>query len=186
MARKKKISSWKQKKAFNVVAPDSFNNQFLGQSITADAKNLVGRTMTVSAKDLTEDRTKQQFNITFQITKVEGDTAETQFKKFGIATGYLRSKVRKKMAKIDYMGNVSFGGDKTRVKIMISAGRKVSREQKKALSDKIRQILDSHKDSKVDDIVQMVVFGKLGTEIFHSIKKTAQIHRVEVQEIRKL
>ena len=49
---------------------------------------------------------------------------------------------------------------------------------------KIKAILDSHKDNKVDDIVQMVVFGKLGTEIYHNIKTINLIHRVELQEIR--
>ncbi|MFH1788735.1 MAG: hypothetical protein ABH834_05100 [Candidatus Altiarchaeota archaeon] len=184
MARKKKISSWKQKKAFDVVAPESFNNQFLGQSVAAEAKNLLGRTITVSAKDLTEDRTKQQFNITFEITDVEGDTAKTKFKRFEVASGYMRSKVRKRMSKVDYRSDITVGEDKARVKIMISAGRRVSKEQKKQLSEKIRGILDSHKNSKAEDVVQMVVFGKLGTEIFHGVKNIAQIHRVEVQEIR--
>ena len=184
MVRKKKISSWKQKKAFNVVSPESFNDQFLGVTLADEPKNIIGRTITVSAKDLTDDRTKQQFNLTFEITDVQDDVAKTKFKKFGVAQGYLRSKIRKRTTKIDYISDAVFSGVKTRVKIMVLGGKRVSREQRKQIMSKIKAILDSHKDNKVDDIVQMVVFGKLGTEIYHNIKTINMIHRVELQEIR--
>jgi len=184
MARKKSISSWKQKKSYSIVAPESFNSQPLGQTLAADVKSLVGRTATVSAKELTNDKTKQQFDLTFVVTDVSGDVAKTKFKKFSISSGYLRSKVRKRMTKIDYISNFTFGGEKAKVKVMVAAGRQASSQQKKQIASKITAILDAHKENKIDDVVQMIIFGKLGTEIFHSIKNICQIHRVELQEIR--
>ncbi|MFH1835122.1 MAG: hypothetical protein ABH851_02915 [Methanobacteriota archaeon] len=184
MARKKKISSWKQKKTYNVLAPDSFNNKILGVTLSADPKNLIGRTITISAKDLTEDRTKQHFNLTFEVTDVSGEGAKTKFKKFTVSSGYMKSKVRKKTTKIDFISEASFEGVKTRVKVMISGGRGISRDQKKQISEKIKSIFNSHKDKKIDDVVQMIVFGKLGTEIYHGLKTINQIYRVEIQQLK--
>jgi len=88
------------------------------------------------------------------------------------------------MTKIDYISDFTFGGEKAKVKVMVAAGRQASSQQKKQIAAKITSILDARKENKIDDVVQMIIFGKLGTEIFHSIKNICQIHRVEVQEIR--
>jgi small subunit ribosomal protein S3Ae len=183
---KKSISSWKQKKNYNIIAPDSFNNQNIGSTLASEPNNLVGRVVTASAKDLTGDKTKQQFDLSFEVTEVSGDVAKTKFKKFSISSGYLRSKVRKRMTKIDYISDFTFGGEKTRVKVMIAAGRQASKEQRNQIAIKVKSILESHKENKIDDIIQMIIFGKLGTEIFHSIKNICPVHRVEIQEIKLL
>lgn len=186
MARKKKISSWKKKRPFEVFAPESFNNKSLGQSVAAEAKILIGRTLTISAKDLTEDRTKQHFDLTFIITDVEGDNAKTKLKKFAVSPSFLKSKIRKRMTKIDYVSDATFKGERSRVKILIAAGKKVSRGQKKNINDRITEILGGHSENRADEIIQMAVYGKLGTEIFHGIKNIGQVHRVEVHEIKIL
>lgn len=182
----KKISSWKQKKTFRLLAPESFNSQLLGTTLALDPKNIIGRIIQVSMKELTDDRSKQHHNISFEVFDVEGDAAKTRFKKFIIAGSYLKSKVRKGMTKIDYVGDASFKEDTARIKVMIAAGSGVSSQQRKAVRAVVAKTIKNHEESTIEDFVQMTVFGKLGTEIFHGIKNICHVHRVEVQEIKRV
>jgi len=67
---------------------------------------------------LTDDRTKQHLKVILEITEVREGTAFTRFKVFEANQGYLHSKVRKGMSKVDYIGFLNFPDGRVRVKIM--------------------------------------------------------------------
>ena len=97
---KKTVSAWKQKKLYTILAPENFDSQELGYTITADPEKMKGRTVKMSLDELTGDRSKQYIILVFSLDEVKGDKVQTKFKKFYMSEGYLKSKVRKGSTKV--------------------------------------------------------------------------------------
>lgn len=183
----KKISAWKQKSSYIVVAPENFEFRELGETLAKDPQHLIGRTIEVSMKDLTDDKTKQHLMLTFQITGVNGNKAQTTFKKFDVNPGYLRSKVRKGSTKVDYIKRMVLDTEKKlQIKIVAIANTTIQSSRSKEIRVKITEILEKYNGSKADEFIQATIFSKLGTEIYREIKKIVPIRRVEIEQLRVL
>lgn len=186
MASKKGISNWKQKKTFEVLAPENFNSKSLGITLALDEKTLIGRKIITTLRDLSDDRSKQHLKLKFEIVKVSGSNAITKFNSFKIAPGYIRSRTRRGMKKVDYIIDVKLCDISARVKTMILAEKSMSRAQKMQMGKKIREIFQKHSSMTLDQFVQLTLFGKLGTELYHGVKNICKTSRVEVYEIKTL
>lgn len=183
---KAKLTGWKQKRPYVIQAPDKFDYQELGVTFASDPKLLVGRTINVSLADLVNDRAKQHLLVVFEICEVAGDKAKTRFKKFMINPGFLKSKVRKGMSKIDYQAKLEVADGRLVVKLMILAVQKISSPKKRDIVAGTGKVLAKYRDVKMDEFIQQVLFGKIGTEVYRRVKKVCPINRVEVFEIRKV
>jgi len=181
---KKAVSSWKSKKRYTLAAPDYFEGRVLGSTIADDPGKLAGRTVKVNMKMLIDDRSKQYMNIIFEVDGVDGENAKTRFKRFFIDRGYLKSKIRKGMTKLDYSKLLKTSDGAVKVKIMVAASRGLTVSQKRQLTDKVTEVLTTHETDSTEQVVQLVVFGKLGTEVYHALKKMCRISRVEVMELK--
>ena len=69
MAQEKasKATTIKKKIWVQLVAPQSFNSQLIGEIPTTETKKLIGRVVTVNLMSLTGDMKKQNTNIKFLI-----------------------------------------------------------------------------------------------------------------------
>jgi|GEM_PF-625473 len=182
-AGRKKVTSWKSKKVYGILAPESFDFKDVGTTVAEDPQKLLGRTVNITLGSLTKERSKNYLNLVFEVHDVKGDNAHTRFKKFFIPVGYLRSKVRKRTKKIEFMADQKIGNIKSRVKIMVLSRYKVSEVQEKQIKDKMAEILVAHTDDEIDKFVQQTLYGKIGTEIYKAIKLICPIMRVEVHQI---
>jgi small subunit ribosomal protein S3Ae len=181
----KKISSWKQKKIYTLTAPENFDFRELGNTLSNNPKNLIGRTIDVSLRDLTGDKTKQHLKIVFEICDVKDNKAHTRFKVFDVNPGYLRSKVRKGSSKIDYIHRFDIEPNlRVQVKVDTVTHQNIKTSRGKEMTAKITEILDRYKNTKLDDFIQATLFGKLGTEIYREIKKIAPVRRVEIEQVK--
>ncbi len=179
----KTVSSWKNKKRYNILAPDTFDNKSLGETVATSDDKIIGRTVDTSLGMLLDERGKQHLKLVFQATEVSGETVKTRFKKFFIPTGYMRSKVRKGMSKLDYINDVHFKDLNARVKIVVLTRNKISSDQKTQIVKTVDMILKAHQSKNLDHLLQLTLFGKLGTEIYKKCKKLLPIIRVEVHEV---
>jgi len=182
----KSVSQWKQKTAYTILAPENFENHVIGQTIVNDPKNLIGRTIEVSLADLTKDKSKQHSKLIFEINDVRGDRAYTKFKKLDTSMGYIRSKIHKGVSKIDYISDLNISGTKVRLKTMILTNHQITKSQGKDIIVVLKKVLNEHRSTKFDQFIQLILFGKLGTEIYHKIKSICPISRVELWQMRIL
>jgi len=180
---KKTVSAWKQKKLYTIVAPENFDSQELGYTITADPEKMTGRTVKVSLDELTGDRAKQYIILVFSLVDVKGDKVYTKFKKFYMSEGYLKSKVRKGSTKIDYMTDFTFGGMNARLKMMLLSRHRITSPQRKQILSEVSNILERHKANNFDQFLQAIVFGKFGTEVYKRVKAICPVNRVDVYQL---
>lgn len=182
----KEMSSWKQKTLYKIVSPENFESREVGCTFASDPQNLIGRRVDISLKELTDDRTKQHLKVILEVVDVKEDKALTRFKIFEANSGYLHSKVRKGMSKIDYIGFINLQDGRVRVKIMAVTHKNIKSSQKKEILARIKKTMEGYQSATLNDFVQATLFGKLGTEIYHNSKNICPISRVEVEEVKIL
>ncbi|MFH0861037.1 MAG: hypothetical protein V1921_07535 [Candidatus Altiarchaeota archaeon] len=186
MVSKKGISTWKQKQEYQILAPETFEGKRVGSTLASDEKKLIGRKITVSLKDLTDDRAKQHIKVTFKIVSTSGSNAITKFDSFNIAIGYLKSRTRKGMKKVDYIMDLKVSDASIRIKTVVITDKRISKNQRSEIAKKMTDIFNKYSGLKLDEFVQLTLFGKLGTELYHNVKNICRISRVEVYEIKTL
>ena len=96
MASKKRVLKVKRKKKvwFKVLSPEVYGKREIGEITAFEAKNLIGRVIKLSARDLTTSRDQNQ-KISLRVTEVKGDTAETEVIKSNIVDSVVQKKSRK-------------------------------------------------------------------------------------------
>ncbi len=179
----KKIDSWKRKGTYEILAPGNFEHRELGITMANAPNDLIGRTAGVSLSDLTQDKSKQHLKLVFEIVNVNGEKANTKFKKFDVNRGYLRSKIRKGSSKIDYITDLNVDSAKIRIKIMVISTNIIKTGRKKEITQMISTVLTRYENTNFDQFIQLALFGKLGGEIYRKIKRICPIRRVEIRQI---
>lgn len=180
--------TWKDKKWYNVYAPDMFGKQSLGEVVSSNPDNLVGRTMMTSLRDLTGDFSKTHVKLYFRINEVQGENAYTEFKKHELLRSYIRSQTRRNNTKLDNILDLKTkDAKKLRVTITEIAPRRMQSSQVEAVNVLIRNHMkDVASQTDLVPMVQELILGKITSDIYKLAKKIYPIRRVEVVKVKKL
>ena len=92
--------------------------------------------------------------------------------------------MRKGITKVDSVAKMKLENATIWIKIVSATQTKVNSSKATGINKKVLEIIKRHRKLKVNDFIQLALFGKLGTEIYHEIKKISPTKRVEVEEIR--
>lgn len=176
---------WKRKDWYQVLSPALFKEALVGEIISADPKQLVGRTIETTASELTGDLRKSHMNVTFRIISVDGKKARTTVEGFDLAKSYVRSLVRRRASKIDANVKVDLrDGASVRIKPIVVSFRKCDTSQKqvirKLLLDKIGE---SARPLDLDNVLLDTISEKLIKSARDEIKKVYPVKNVEVRMI---
>lgn len=97
----KTIDSWKKKRWHKIVAPKLFNEQELGKTPALDVNMLMGRTVSTSLMTLTRDMKQSGTTVTFEVHRIQGDTAFTRVKEIEIMPSSIKRLVRRHRDRIE-------------------------------------------------------------------------------------
>ncbi|MHC1598792.1 MAG: 30S ribosomal protein S3ae [Candidatus Methanofastidiosia archaeon] len=180
--------TWKDKKWYNVYAPDMFGKQSLGEIVSNDPKNIVGRVMMTSLRDLTGDFSKTHIKLYFRVNEVQGENAYTEFKQHELLRSYIRSQTRRNNTKLDNIIDLRTKDDeKLRVTITAIAPRRMQRSQSDAVNALVRtHIKDAASQMDMVPLIQELILGKITSDIYRKSKKIYPIRRIEVVKIKRL
>jgi len=187
-ARRKKVDSWKTKDYYEILAPKMFGEVSLGETLSSDPKNLVGRTVKSTLKDITGDFSKQHIKLKFQIGEIRGSKAHTNFKGQSLSRDYMRSQIRRKTTRVEGVVDVyTREGYKIRATaIALAIGRAQTAQERlvrKAMFDVVRK---SAKDENLEDFIQEVLKGRLPSKMQKKASKIYPLKRVEIKKIKVL
>jgi len=186
-ARKIK-DKWKAKNWYNILAPPSFDNITIADTLSDNPNKLINRVTEVSLQDLTNDFRKSHIKLFFKINKIEDNNALTQFIGHELTSDYLRRMIRRKRSKIDGVYDVNTrDGASIRVKPFATTDKRIQNSQKKIVRDTMKQtIYDQAKISTLSEFIQFIIDGKLGSEVYKKCKKLYPVKRVEVNKTEVL
>jgi len=179
---------WAAKKWFRVLASSTFGFAELGLVPANDEAPLIGRTFTTSFYNITKDPAQLPIKLKFQIVKVIGDTAYTQFKGYELTRDYIRTLVRRGRSRVDAIRDVvTKDGIELRVMAMAITTRRVKTSQERAIRKIMFEIIDEKAEQlDFESFIQESVLGQIAGEIMVRAKKIYPLHKAEIRKIKVL
>jgi small subunit ribosomal protein S3Ae len=170
------------------LAPSFFGNVELGNIPATDPEQLIGRIVEATLYDITSDFSHQNLKMFFQISSLDGKTANTIFKGHEYSRDYMRSLVRRRTTKVSGLFNLATkDGYKLRISVSALTLSRIKTSQEKI----IRRIMDKTVKEKaaalnLDSFVQEVVLGKIASDVYNEAKKVAPLRHVGINKSKLL
>jgi len=186
MARKKqtgrRVEGWKAKSWFKVHTPDNLGKVFIGDTIANDAESVVGRIMTSTLGEITNDYAKQHMKMSFKINSVTGDAAYTEFVGHEVTRDYLRSLVKRRSTRIDcHVPLVTKDGKKVQLTISCYTFARANVSQEHAIRKIITEAVTAQASAwDLTTLVNVIVSGEISRDLFKAVKIIYPTRRVEV------
>ena len=190
MARKKqvgrRVEGWKAKKWYRVYVPEAFGKVEIGDTISADPENVIGRVMTTTFNEIAQDYSKSHIKMRFKINNVAGDVAYTEFVGHEVTRDYLRSMVKRRTSRIDtILPLLTRDGKLLRVTVVCLTLTRADQSQVHAIRQTVAQMLTAKAtESDFDTLVREIVSGDLARDIFKTVKTIYPMRRVEITKSR--
>ncbi|MFO8077443.1 MAG: 30S ribosomal protein S3ae [Thermoplasmatota archaeon] len=187
-AARRMKDKWKAKSWYNVVAPASFDQVTIAETLSDEPNKLLDRVTEVSLQDLTNDFRKSHYKLLFKIHDVEDTTAHTQYIGHTLTSDYLRRMVRRKRSKVEAVYDITTrDGAKLRIKPFATTDRRIQSSQKKIIRDAMRKtIVKQAKASTLSEFIKTIIDGKLGKDIYQASKKLYPVKRIEIYKTQVL
>ena len=186
MARKKqagrRVEGWKAKTWYKVNAPENFNSAYIGDTISADTENMIGRVMNASLGEINNDYGKQHVKMKFRITRVAGDAAYTEFIGHELTKDYLRSLVKRRSSRIDaHVIGTTKDGIRVHMTVscytLMAADSSHIHEIRKRITEKATTFIAENDWATV---TEGMVSGGLAREMMADAKVVFPVRRIEV------
>ncbi len=186
MAKKKqvgrRVEGWKAKSWYRVHTPDNLGKVFIGDTIANDADNVIGRIMTSTLGEITNDYAKQHMKMSFKINSVAGDSAYTEFVGHDVTRDYLRSLVKRRSSRIDcHVPLVTKDGKKVQLTISCYTFARANISQEHAIRKIITEAVKAQASAwDLTTLVNVIVSGEISRDLFKAVKIIYPTRRVEI------
>jgi small subunit ribosomal protein S3Ae len=182
----RRVEGWKAKSWFKVYAPESFEKVYIGDTISGNPENVVGRVMQTTLGEMTHDYSKQQIKVRFRVDNVAGDAAYTQFVGHAVTRDYLRALVKRRTSRIDSIVLVTTKeGKKIRLTVTCLTLSRANISQVHAVRKLItEQLVQTASKMDFDSFVKEVVSGDASRELFKNVKLIFPVRRVDIIKSR--
>jgi len=181
-ARKVK-DRWKAKSWYNLLAPEMFNKQVVGETPAELPGSIVGRIAEVTVQDLTGDFAKMHIKLQFRVTEMRGNEALTRFTGHDMTPDYIRRLTRRKRTRTDAVVTVATkDGWILRVKPMAITDRRIQSAKQKVIRTTMEAVLkETAAKSSVGELVRQMISGDLAKAMAAACKPIQPIQRIEVR-----
>src|SRR2546425_2151297 len=183
-AARKIKDKWKAKVWYNLLAPEMFNKQLLGETPTDTPDKLVGRVTEVTVQDLTGDFSKMHIKLQFRVNAVQGRDAHTEFVGHDMTSDYIRRLPRRKRTRTDLTVDVVTKDHwNVRVKPMAITDRRIQTSKQRVIRTIMAKLVaDVAAKQSIGEFVKGVISGDLAKTIAQGCKPIHPVSRVEVRK----
>ena len=180
--RRRVRDTWKEKSWYTIKTPVNFEDKEIGETPVKDPDLLIGRGVEVTMRELTGDFSKQYLKLRFEIDNVAGTVANTKFTGHKTTTDYVRSMIRRGSSRIDSSAIVTTKDErKLKLQVLAVTSRRAKTSQQKFMRKTIEELLhEAAGEKSFDELLSVMVNGKLASEIYHNAKKIYPLKRVEI------
>lgn len=182
-SRKAKTKEW-----YKVIGPDMFGKSQVGETLSSNPSNLMGRAIETTLGDLTNNFSKQNTKLKFEVDQVAGDSAYTKFVGHELTSDYIRSLVKRRTSRIDAIVDVTTrDGYKVRVKPSCFTVKRARTTQVKSIRGIAAGLIQETANTMdLNQFIQEVVLGKISLNIYKSAKSIYPLRRVEIRKTEVL
>jgi SSU ribosomal protein S3AE len=178
----RKVEGWKAKSWYKVYVPEVFGKTYMGDTIANEPEKVVGRVISTTLGEVTQDYAKQQIKLRLRITNVAGDAAYTDFAGHEVTRDFMRSLVKRKTSRIDSILPVTTKDGKIfRVTVTCLTLSRANLSQVHAIRDTLSSFVRAYAAQiNHDAFIKDMVSGEIAKELLKQIKTIYPIRRVEL------
>lgn len=182
--RSGKSFGWESKKWYEVIAPENFGEEKIGETPADEPEKAIGRVIETTVGDLTGDFSKNNTKVFFKVKEISGEQAKTQFVGHELTSDYVDSLVRRRTNKLDLTVDVlTKDGYKVRVKPVVFTVKRGKSSQKNSLRKKAEEIIKERaKETKFMEFIEQLVMGQVASQIYSESKSIYPLRRVEIRK----
>lgn len=176
----------KQKEWFKIIAPKYFGEKEIGKTLTAESKSLIGKRLTLSAIELTDNFNKYYLKLTFKVSQVNGQMAFTDFDSSECLRDYISRMVLRRVRRIDTVQDlITKDGKKVRVKGLVIIGRRIKSTIQTKVSNKVKDILKSNvENDTLEGFVNKMISDEIKNEILEEVRSTYPLRNFEIRKLQ--
>lgn len=181
---RKVVDSWKEKSWFDVYAPKSFKEAYIGQIPAIGNENVMGRVVETLLYDFTDDFKHTHIKLRFKVVEVNGQRCETRFVGHELTRDYVRALIHRGSSRIDGIFNYKTAdGFVYRVSAFCVTKRRAKGSQQKTIRKIIYEVLNElAKSSKHSKFVRGMIYGQYAQNLAKLVKN---IYPLKECQIRK-
>ena len=186
--RGKQINKWELKQWFEVYAPKTFNQSFIGLVPAASGDKLIGTTLQNRLYELTEEFKDTRKKITYKITGINGKRADTKFWGFELSRDYIHSNIHRGKTRIDGIFNFTTADDVIyRVMTLAVTEQKAKRSQKTTIRNIMNKVLTEYASNmNHDEFIRGLIYGKFANNIARIAKSIYPLYKCETAKVKVL
>jgi small subunit ribosomal protein S3Ae len=184
MATQKGADRWKQKKWFEIRAPKVFEGKMICEIPGNEEKYVMDRKLKIALSQLTGDPGHAFANVTLKVSEVNGNVALTNLIMIEQLQSYIRSLVRRGRNVADCVLPLKTSDGKNVVlkMIAITAGRAKSSDLSNIRKEIVVFMGDYVKGKDFDQLVKMIIEGRLQADLGGKLQKIIPMSKVEVKK----
>lgn len=173
-----------KKNWYEIIAPRMFGERVIGETLSADPKQLIGRTIHVSLMDLGDyDYSKFYIKLKLQIVDVDG-RAKTKFMGHSVMHERIYRMVQRRMRRVDAIQDVVTNDNvKLRIKTVFVLTRRVGTSIKDDARRKACEVIEKvAKNHSLEDFIKMILNDELQKTVKEEVKKVYPVGTVEIRK----
>ena len=177
------IVKLKKKQWYQIVAPKQFENAVIGETMVAEPQAMLGKRLSHSLMNLTNDVKRQNVNIHFKVVEIEGDKGKTSIIGYQIIPSSVKRFVRRNSEKMDLSFTCETADNVfLRVKPLVITKADVKGSIAAKMRNSIVQFLiKAIKKMTYDEFLNELISHKLQSQIRENFNK---VYPLKVCEIR--
>lgn len=190
----KSVDKWSLKSLYTILSPEDLDlgpgskGAPVGETMGADEELLKGRILEVPLSDLAHKFSLIYSKVQFKVIEVVGGNAKTKFVGHSFASDYVRSLVKRRRTRIDWIGVIRTKDD---VDIRLTVTALTMRRAKTSRKHSVRLALEElilkvASEMNFNEFVNYMLVGNLNAELFEVCRKIYPTAQVEVQKSKVL
>jgi len=185
-ARRKNIDSWKTKVWYDVYAPKTFKEAFLGAIPSGTVESVQGRIIETLLYDVTNNFRHTNTKLQFKISEIIGEKCNTRLFGMELTRDYIRSQIHRGTSRIDGIFNYKTAdGFIYRVSTFVITRRRAKRSQKQTIRKIMFQVLNEFaKNMPHDRFVRGIIFGKFASNVAKIAKTIYPLKECQIRKIK--
>lgn len=179
------VKKSKAKEWFIVIAPKIFDEREIGKTLTAEPSSLIGKTLSLSAIELTNDFSKYYLKFGFRINRVDGNRAYTELTGMECMRDYVSRMVVRRVRRIDAVQDlITEDNMKIRVKSLGIVSKRSKSSIEIAIRNFISQVVKTEvENSTLEEFVRKIIANELKSKILGKGRRIYPIRNFEVRKI---
>jgi small subunit ribosomal protein S3Ae len=178
----------KGKEWFTVFAPKQFGEIEIGKILSSNPDSLIGRRITVSAINLTDDFSKYYFKFTFRVSKVSENKAFTEFDGSECLRDYISRMVLRRVRRVDKVQDlVTKDNVKIRVKSLAIIYRRVKSSIQKNVREHVASMMkEMVENSTLEGFIKNMLSDEIKNKILQELRKIYPVRNFEIRKTEVL